>query len=556
MTTREVRELLMNLATRLEEWQRLRREGAPLPSLAGLDLAGADLSGIELADTDLRRTNFQGAVLRGTSLRNCDLRGARLGHADLVDTDFDLAQLGHADLSQAQMPGQNLSGMDLRGADLRGTNLRLAYLGYARLQDAKLADADLTGADLSGAALSREQLDSARTDADTRYPRHLTRPPVSPRAPAEPADLVPRPPPPPARSVDVPKGEKPRSFLSDNASGLCREALEAIVSANDRTHATAYGDDHHTLAARATFQDLLGHNASVWFVGTGTAANTLAIAALTEPWQIVLSHTTSHLSRDESTAPEWITRCRTAVTETLPDKLVPDDLGLLASRRTDVHQPQPGVVTLSNPTEYGTVYTPEEMRALCDRAHAEGFRVHVDGARFANAVSALGCSARDLTCHAGVDALSFGGTKNGLAVGEAVVFFRQGDPETYQRATQRFPFLRKATGHLISKQRFVSAPFSATLATGAWLRHASHANAMARKLARGLTKCGYSPRFPTSTNAVFVELPAEIDTALRNAGHHYYRVGEKAELCRLTCSFDTSPEEVDAFLEIVRLTPT
>ena len=339
------------------------------------------------------------------------------------------------------------------------------------------------------------------------------------------------------------------SFRSDNNAGLCPEALGAIVQANDG-HCIAYGDDEHTAVAVAEFRRIFGSRTGAWFVATGTAANTLAIASLTEPWQQVLCHVHSHYNDDESTAPERITHCRTIQVRTESSKLQPSDIaGIGVHMRGDVHQPQPGVVTVSNPTEFGTVYTPAELTALCETAHEAGYRMHVDGARFANAVAALGCHPRELSVEAGVDALSFGGTKNGLAFGEAVLLFAQGDGKAFEAATAAFPFHRKSTGHLLSKHRFVSAPFAATLRDDTWLRHAGHANRMASMLAEGLRRLGYHLRFPAEANAVFVTLPPQTDSALRDRGHAYYPFGDPAwKLFRLMCSFDTPPEQIEAFL--------
>jgi threonine aldolase len=206
------------------------------------------------------------------------------------------------------------------------------------------------------------------------------------------------------------------------------------------------------------------------------------------------------------------------------------------------------VVSIANSTEFGTVYFPEDVRALCRTAHELGYRVHMDGARFANAVAAAGCDPRALTIDAGVDALTFGGTKNGLAFGEAIVFFKQADsPGAFARAIGTFPFHRKATGHLLSKHRFVAAPFEAVLQSGAWLTHAAHANAMAARLAAGLEALGFSVPHPTHANAVFVHLTPEADEHLRARGHGYYLFGPNG-LMRLMCSFNTTAEDVDAFL--------
>ncbi|HWB21080.1 MAG TPA: beta-eliminating lyase-related protein [Phycisphaerales bacterium] len=347
-----------------------------------------------------------------------------------------------------------------------------------------------------------------------------------------------------------------RSFRSDNNAGLCPEALQAIIDANDDGHETGYGDDAYTARAVGEFEKIFGKEISVWFVATGTAANTLAVAAMTEPWETVLCHEHSHYADDESTAPERITHCRVTTITTLKgrSKLTVEDLKSAAKRsRGDVHQPQPGVFTISNTTEFGEVYTPGEVRALSGLAHELGFRVHMDGARFANAVAATGCSAAELTRDAGLDALSFGGTKNGMAYGEAVVFIRQGDGMVFERARRVMGFHRKGTGHLLSKHRFVAAQFAGVLAGDAWLRHARHANAMARKLSAGLTAAGLKPAYSSDANAVFVSLPDGVDAALKAKGHGYYPVGDPGwNLKRLMCSFNTRDEDVEGFLGDVR----
>jgi threonine aldolase len=345
-----------------------------------------------------------------------------------------------------------------------------------------------------------------------------------------------------------------RGFRSDNNAGLCPEAADAIARANDASHQVGYGDDPWTADATAAFRRMFGAPTEVFFVATGTAANGLAIAALTEPWQQVLCHRHSHYVEHESTAPERMTGCRTRVVGAPEaDRIQPLDLeGLAAFPAGDVHEAQPGVLTLTNATEFGTCYRPEEMRELCERAHALGYRVHVDGARFANAVASLGCDPRALASDAGVDALSFGGTKNGLAIGEAVLFFPQGDGNTQRRAVERFPFLRKAAGHLVSKHRFLAAPFTATLDEGTWLRHAAHANAMASRLGRGFRERGIEPVHPVETNGVFVKLPTDVDASLTTAGYGYYPFGDPREaISRLLCSFDTTPEEVDDFIAAI-----
>lgn len=344
------------------------------------------------------------------------------------------------------------------------------------------------------------------------------------------------------------------TFRSDNNAGLVPEALEAFALAARADHAQAYGDDADTARAVRAFRALFGPGAEAFFVATGTAANTLAVASLTRPWQRVLCHDHAHWVKDESTAPERVTQCRAHVVPARGAKLTPEELRQHAKTdRGDVHEPQPGVLTLSNPTEFGATYAPAELRALCDVAHELGFRVHVDGARFANAAAFLGCEPRAIASEAGVDALSFGGTKNGLAYGEAVLFFPQGDGSAFRQAVHDFPFHRKSTGHLLSKHRFVTAPFAASLESGAWLRHAAHANAMALRLLDGLAALGYPPRYPVQSNAVFVCLPDAVVQRVRARGHDFYEFGDPAwKLYRLMTSYDTRPQDVDALLDAVR----
>lgn len=341
-----------------------------------------------------------------------------------------------------------------------------------------------------------------------------------------------------------------RSFRSDNNAGLCEEAIQAIIEANDGSHVTGYGDDHYTQIATDAFQKIFGKEVGVWFVATGTAANTLAIASLTDPWQRVLCHEHSHLNDDESTALERVTQCRMATIRGAASKIDPAELReSIANTRGDVHQPQPGVVSISNSTEFGEVYAPEEVRALAEIAHDAGYRLHVDGARFANAVASVGCHPRELCGEAGVDAMSFGGTKNGLAMGEVIILFRQGDGRAFERANHALPYLRKAGGHLLSKHRFVTAPFAATLKHDAWLKHARHANKMAALLGDGLTKLGLAPVYPVSANGVFVRLEPAMDAALRQAGYGFYPFGHPADrLFRFMCSFDTTPSDVEGLL--------
>ncbi|UCD76858.1 MAG: low specificity L-threonine aldolase [Phycisphaerales bacterium] len=347
-----------------------------------------------------------------------------------------------------------------------------------------------------------------------------------------------------------------RSFRSDNNAGLCPEAVQAILDADDGSHYIGYGDDELTARAVETFREVFGPDVAVFFVATGTAGNLLTAAALTEPWQRVICHHVSHFNEDESTGPERIAHCRVVPTNSADgsSKLSVEDVRRAASMpRGDLHQPQPGLLTITNSTEMGEVYTPQETRELCAAAHGLGYRVHLDGARFANAVAALGCDPRELASDAGIDAMTFGGTKNGLANSEAVLFFPQGDGAAYRRAVEAFPYHRKGMGHLLSKHRFTSVPLAATLRDGIWLKHAAHANRMASELADGLRELGLELAYPVQANGVFVRLEDDVHAALQAAGHGYYPVGEpEAKLYRLVTSFDTDASDIQRFLADLR----
>jgi threonine aldolase len=350
------------------------------------------------------------------------------------------------------------------------------------------------------------------------------------------------------------------TFRSDNNAGVCPEALEAMTEAATGS-VVGYGDDVWTERATAAMRDLFGADVHVFFVATGTAANTLAIASMSEPWERTLCYEQAHLNDDESTAPELMTGCRlttVAPAKEWSSKLTPGDIERAAvGMRGDVHQPQPGVLSVSNLTELGEVYTAEEISGLASVAKKLGYRTHMDGARFANAVAAriestgedAKTAARALTIDAGVDALSFGGTKNGLALGEAVVFFPQENGSVAERAAERLPYLRKSFGHLLSKHRFVTAPFARTLEDGSWIRHAAHANAMGQRLASGARELGYALAFPADASAVFLRLSDAQHEALQARGHGYYPFGPaRWKVYRLMAGFDTRAEDVDALL--------
>jgi threonine aldolase len=338
--------------------------------------------------------------------------------------------------------------------------------------------------------------------------------------------------------------EHPRGFASDNFSGAHPEVLAAIAGANDG-HTPAYGEDPWTERARALFRGHFGDAAEAFPVFNGTAANVLALDALTRPFEAVICAATAHLNVDECGAPERIAGVKLLTVAGEHGKLTPKLVAPLDVRRGDQHASQPRAVSISQATELGTVYTPDEVRTLADFAHDRDMLLHVDGARLANAAAALDAPLRALTTDAGVDALSFGGTKNGLVLGDAVVFLRPG-------LAGRFEFVRKQGMQLASKMRFLSAQFEALLGDGdLWLRNASHANAMARRLGDATEPIdGVEIAHPVDANAVFARLPRRAIERLRSelpGELPFYVWNEDTGECRWMCSWDTTEDDVDRF---------
>jgi threonine aldolase len=334
-----------------------------------------------------------------------------------------------------------------------------------------------------------------------------------------------------------------RQLASDNYAGICPEALAALEAANVG-HASPYGDDPWTARASALLREFFETDCAAFLVPTGTAANALALSALCHSYHSVLCHADAHIQTDECGAPEHAAGGIKLVPVAGPGgKVSPDLVRDAAGKRRDVHSHKPGVLSLSQATESGTVYTADEVGALAGLARELGLRVHVDGARFANALAALRLPPKALTWQAGVDVLCLGGTKNGLAAGDVVVLFDR-------RLAEGFEYLRKQAGHLLSKMRYVAAPWVALLESGAWLRNAERANAMARRLEEGLRRLpGLDVLYPVEANAVFVRMPARWAGELHRRGWHFYTIagGE-----RLMCSWDTEVGDVDAFLNDLR----
>ncbi len=344
-------------------------------------------------------------------------------------------------------------------------------------------------------------------------------------------------------------GSRPRyAFASDNTAGVCPEALAALSAANaDRV--PSYGDDAFTARAKKHFADLFETDCEVFFVFNGTAANALALASLCQRHHGILCHAMAHVETDECGAPEFFTGGSKVIPVDAPHaKLRPADLTPVLHRGHGVHFPKIRALSLTQSTELGTVYTPAELRALTDWAHAHDLVVHLDGARFANAAATLrarGHSPADLTWRAGIDVLCFGGTKNGLLTTEAVVFFNH-------TLAREFDYRVKQSGQLASKMRFAAAQWSAVLADGSWLRHAAHANYQATHLSAGLASLGANLLAPTEANGVFVELAPAAYAALAARGWHFYKfVGDHGY--RFMCSWDTNDDDVAAFLADAKL---
>ena len=334
-------------------------------------------------------------------------------------------------------------------------------------------------------------------------------------------------------------------FASDNYAGICPEALQALIAAN-AGHAPAYGDDEWTRRVSDRLRELFATECDVYFVFNGTAANSLSLASLCQSYHSVICHELAHVATDECGGPEFFSNGSKLLPAKGEDgKLTPAAVYEVITRRNDIHYPKPRVVTLTQATEVGTVYQPAEITAISELAHKNGLRVHMDGARFANAVASLGVAPADITWRAGVDVLCFGGTKIGLPVGEAVVFFDR-------TLSEDFAWRCKQAGQLASKMRFLSAPWLGLLEGETWLRHARHANTMAQRLATGLTAIpGAQLLFPVEANGVFVMLPAVVQEGLRARGWRFYTfIG--AGGARFMCAWDTTPESVDSLLSDLR----
>lgn len=334
-------------------------------------------------------------------------------------------------------------------------------------------------------------------------------------------------------------------LASDNTAAVHPAVLEALATVNQH-HAKSYGADEITMQMNQKFREVFHcPHLLAYPVFNGSAANCLGLAAIMRPFEAVITHSQSHLQQDECGMPEFFTGGKILVAEGVNGKVTPESVQRIVdvAKAHGVHHSRPRVISIAQSTESGTIYTPEEIRALSHVAKQHGLLLHMDGARFANAVASLGCSPADITWKAGVDVMSFGATKNGAMLAEAIVFFH---PET----APDFEPMRKRAGQLASKQRYISAQLLAMFNNDLWLKNAAHANDMAARLAGGLAnisavKCVYTPQ----ANALFVQMPQAMVRQLWDKGHYFYDWPlPEGDVYRLVTGFTTTEEEIDQFV--------
>jgi threonine aldolase len=331
-----------------------------------------------------------------------------------------------------------------------------------------------------------------------------------------------------------------KTFASDNYSGVHPEIMQALSDAN-KEHAGSYGNDAYTERSVKKFKEYFGEDIEVFFVYNGTGANVLGLSALTRSFNSIICADGAHINVDESTAPEKFTGCK-LLTIAAPDgKITAEQVEQRIIRVDDPHHPQAKVISISQSSEYGTVYSVEEVKALSAVAKKYNLYLHMDGSRISNAAVTLNKSFREFTIDAGVDVLSFGGTKNGLMFGEAIIFF-------HKELAIDFKFIRKQGMQLNSKMRFISAQFEALLSNNLWKRNATHTNKLAKLLEKELKQIPQvTVTQKVESNGVFVILPAEVIPALQQVSPFYTWVDKTSEV-RLMCSWDTTEEEIHGFI--------
>ena len=330
-------------------------------------------------------------------------------------------------------------------------------------------------------------------------------------------------------------------FASDNAAGICPAAWNSLAEANVG-YAPGYGDDPWTQRASDKIREVFESDAEVYFTFNGTAANSLSLAAVCQSYHSVICSDVAHIEVDECGGPEFFSNGSKLLLATSREgKISPESIIEIAKKRTDIHYPKPSVVSITQPTEVGTTYTIDELATIGRVAKEWGLAVHMDGARFANAVAELGVSPRQLTADVGIDVLCLGGTKNGMPVGDAVVFFNK-------KLAFEFDYRCKQSGQLASKMRFLASPWVGMLSNGIWLRYAAHANSMAKRLEEKLRQIdGVEILFARQANAVFARLPISWNAKLRELGWRYYDFIGKGG-ARFMCSWATTEADVDTLV--------
>ena len=342
--------------------------------------------------------------------------------------------------------------------------------------------------------------------------------------------------------IDMESSGERHEFASDNTTGICPEVLTALEEANHGA-AESYGADKWTGRVRELVRDLFETDCDVYLVSNGTAANALALSQLCQPFHSVICHKNAHVETDECGAPEFFTRgSKLLLVGGDNAKLDIDEAEATIARQPEVHAHKPRVISITQATEFGTIYSRDEIAALSKLAQKREMFLHMDGARFANAVAALACSPKEITWKLGVDVLCFGGTKNGGAGAELVIFFKK-------ELSREFEYRVKQGGQLASKARFLAAQWNGLLTNNVWLRNAQHANAMARKLADRLRVAGkIDIVMPVEANAVFVRLPGPLVRNLNSRGWHFYKFIEP-DVYRLMCSWTTIDESIDRLVD-------
>jgi threonine aldolase len=334
-------------------------------------------------------------------------------------------------------------------------------------------------------------------------------------------------------------------FASDNTAAISPEAWAALAEANADADAS-YGEDKWTRRVCGLVREIFETDCEVFFVFNGTGANSLALAQLCRPFHSVLCHEHAHIETDECGAPEFFSGgSKLLATSGANGKLDLAALEAAILKQRDLHSPKPHVLSVTESTELGTVYTREELGTIAEFARARSLHLHMDGARFANAVATLGCAPKEITWQLGLDVLCFGGTKNGTGGGELVVFFKK-------ELAAEFDYRAKQAGQLASKMRFIAAPWTGLLTDGVWLRNAQQANASAAALAQRLREvAGFEPAFPREANAVFLPMPEELVAQLHARGWHFYKFLDP-DIYRLMCSWATTPRVIDEFIADVQ----